>query len=123
MARISISNSFSLAITICLAMWIAMAPPRAHAAITCDFVLRSMSPCLGYLRGGGFVPPACCAGGRSLFNAAATTPDLQAGCRCIKTLVPNVGANPVYVNSLPGICGIRIPYKYSPSLDCSKVVR
>ncbi|CAA0830590.1 Non-specific lipid-transfer protein 4 [Striga hermonthica] len=123
MAHVSINNFFSLAMTICLAMSIAMAPPRAQGAITCDFVLRSLSPCLGYLRRGGSVPPACCAGGRSLFNAVATTPDLQAGCRCVKILVPNVGANPVYVNSLPGICGIKIPYKYSPSLDCSKVVR
>ncbi|GFP87418.1 non-specific lipid-transfer protein [Phtheirospermum japonicum] len=95
-------------------------PPHAEAAITCARVLSGLSPCLVYLQRGGPVPPSCCDGVRSLNNDAPTTPDVQAACRCIKSLVPSAGANPTFVNSLAGICHVNIPYKYSPSLDCSK---
>ncbi|KAL3615790.1 hypothetical protein CASFOL_040084 [Castilleja foliolosa] len=98
-------------------------PPHAEAAITCAGVLSSLSPCIAYVQRGGPVPPSCCDGLSALNNAAPTTPDIQAACTCIKSLVPSIGANPTYVNSLPGICHVNIPYKYSASLDCSTVTR
>ncbi|KAL6568757.1 hypothetical protein OROHE_004442 [Orobanche hederae] len=98
-------------------------PPHAEGALSCVTILTSLSPCLGYLRGGGSVTPSCCDGLKSMNNAAGTTPDLRAACQCVKTLVPSTGSNPDFVNRLPGICHVNIPYKYSPSLDCSKLTR
>ncbi|PIN21379.1 hypothetical protein CDL12_05924 [Handroanthus impetiginosus] len=107
-------------LTYLLIIFLAVTGPQADAAISCGVVLTSLSPCIGYLQRGGAITPSCCAGAKSLNNAAKTTPDLQAACRCIQTLVPSVRANPSFVNSLPQKCGINIPYNYSPSLDCSK---
>ncbi|KAL6520844.1 hypothetical protein OROGR_017413 [Orobanche gracilis] len=108
----------------CLVMMICLAIiTHAEGALSCVTVLSNLSPCLGYLRGGGSVTPSCCDGLKSVNNAAGTTPDLRAACHCIKTLIPSTGSNPDYVNSLPGICHVNIPYKYSPSLDCSKLSR
>ncbi|KAI3473094.1 hypothetical protein Pfo_030386 [Paulownia fortunei] len=94
--------------------------PHVEAAISCGTVLSSLSSCVGYLKRGGAVAAACCAGLKSLNKAVRTKSDLQAACRCIKSIVPSIGAKPSLVNSLPGKCGVKIPYKYSPSLDCSK---
>lgn len=91
-----------------------------EAAITCGRVVSSITSCIGYVQRGGAVPVSCCDGVRSLNTATATTPNLQAACRCLTALLPSVGANPSLVNTLPGKCGINFPYKYSPSLDCSK---
>lgn len=94
---------------------------EAQGAITCGLVLRDISGCVGYAqRGGSVVPPACCDGLKSLNTATASTPDLQVACRCLKTLIPNVGAKPELVNSIPAKCNVNFPYQYSPSLDCSK---
>ncbi|KAL3826196.1 hypothetical protein ACJIZ3_022225 [Penstemon smallii] len=92
----------------------------AKAAITCGRVLSSISPCIGYVQRGGAVPPGCCDGARALNNAARTTPDRQSVCTCIKSIVTSVKANPDLVNNLVGKCGLDIPYRFSPSLDCSK---
>ncbi|KAL8517051.1 hypothetical protein ACS0TY_015327 [Phlomoides rotata] len=116
MANSGVAKLACLLITLMVA-----AVPHAQAAITCSAVLSGLGPCLGYLKTGGAPPPACCAGLKSLNSAASTTPDRQAACSCIKNLVTNVGANPVFVNSLAGKCSVNIPYQYSPSLDCSKV--
>lgn len=96
------------------------AAPHAEAAISCSQVLSSASACLGYVQGGGAVTLPCCNGFRSLYSAAATKPDRQAVCGCIKTIAASVGAKPEFINSLPGKCGIAFPYRYSPSMDCSK---
>ena len=91
-------------------------------AITCGQVASSLAPCVGYLSKGGDVPPACCSGVKSLNSAAQTTPDRQAACGCLKSAYSsNSGINPANAASLPGKCGVNIPYKISPSTDCSKV--
>ncbi|KAL6568754.1 hypothetical protein OROHE_004438 [Orobanche hederae] len=114
----------------CLVMMICLAiitstdpPPHAEGALSCGMVLTSLSPCLGYLRGGGSVTPSCCDGIKSVKNAAGTTPDLRAACQCVKTLVHSTDSNPYFVNKLPEICHVNIPFKYSPSLNCSKLTR
>ncbi|KAH6788135.1 hypothetical protein C2S52_007687 [Perilla frutescens var. hirtella] len=109
---------------VCLVVVIALVAAAARhgeAAISCGQVLSTVSPCLGYLQGGGAVAPPCCDGVKSLNSAAATTPDRQDVCGCIKTLAPGVGAKAEFINSLPAKCGITFPYVYSPSMDCSKV--
>ncbi|KAL9153691.1 hypothetical protein ABFS82_10G066400 [Erythranthe guttata] len=96
-----------------ITIWlVAIAAPVAEvesSAITCGGVLTS-----------GAVTTGCCDGLKSLNNAASTTPELQAACRCLTALIPSVSANPSLINNLPDLCGIPFPYRYSASLDCSK---
>ncbi|XP_051130551.1 non-specific lipid-transfer protein 1-like [Andrographis paniculata] len=94
----------------------------ADGAITCNAVLAKLSPCLGYIRSGGAAPPAgCCDGAKALNSAAATTPDRQAACGCIKNLAAATGAKPELINSIPGKCQVNIPYRFSSTIDCSKI--
>lgn len=68
------------------------------------------------------MPPGCCSGIKSLNAAAKTTPDRQAACNCIKGASKGIpGINYGLASSLPGKCSVSIPYKISPSTDCSKV--
>ncbi|XP_076933316.1 non-specific lipid-transfer protein-like [Bidens hawaiensis] len=91
-------------------------------ALSCGQVSSSLAPCLGYLTKGGAVPPACCSGVKSLNGAAKTTPDRQAACNCLKSAYGSInGINGANAASLPGKCGVSIPYKISPSTDCTKV--
>lgn len=97
--------------------------PHANAAITCGQVVTKVMPCLSYLRTGGAVPPACCSGVKDLNAAAQSTPDRQTACGCLKSAYaayPGIDANNAL--GLPGKCGVSIPYKISPSTDCSKYV-
>ncbi|KAL1545396.1 non-specific lipid-transfer protein 1-like [Salvia divinorum] len=99
---------------------VAATAPQAEGAISCGQVMSSVAPCLAYLRGSGPVAASCCDGVKNLNKAAATKPDRQAVCGCIKSLAPSVGAKPDLINSLIGKCGVALPYRYSPSMDCSK---
>ncbi|KAK9068072.1 hypothetical protein SSX86_012183 [Deinandra increscens subsp. villosa] len=99
-----------------------VAAPYAEA-LSCGQVSSSLAPCIGYLTKGGAVPPKCCSGVKGLNNAAKTTPDRQAACGCLKSVSSSIsGINPGYAASLPGKCGVSIPYKISPNTDCSKYV-
>ncbi|KAK3227489.1 hypothetical protein Dsin_007351 [Dipteronia sinensis] len=96
--------------------------PIAQAAVTCGTVASSVAPCIGYLRGSGPLPPACCSGIKSLNAAAVTTADRQTACRCLQNASKSIsGINPGLAAGLPGKCGVSIPYKISTSTDCSKV--
>ncbi|XP_057804313.1 non-specific lipid-transfer protein 1-like [Salvia miltiorrhiza] len=102
----------------------ALAPPHAEAAISCNTVATDLSPCINYvLYGGAPVPPVnCCQGIKSLYNQASATADRQAVCSCLKSVASS--ATPAIVTNaaaLPGKCGVSIPYKISPSTDCSTV--
>ncbi|KAK4418842.1 Non-specific lipid-transfer protein [Sesamum alatum] len=116
------SGSLKLACLIILCL-VVTAPHAEAAAISCGAVLTKLSSCIGYIKSGGALPPSCCSGLKFLNDAASTTPDLQALCKCIKTIVASVQGNPALVNNIPTKCGVNIPYKYSPSVDCSKLVR
>ncbi|KAL3753416.1 hypothetical protein ACJRO7_000762 [Eucalyptus globulus] len=109
---------------VCLALVVGLvvAMPLTESAITCGQVRSWVAPCLGYLRAGGKIPSACCSGIRSLNNAARTTHDRRTACRCIQSAAGNIrGLNLGLVSALPGKCGVRVPYKISPSTDCSRV--
>jgi len=97
--------------------------PLTHA-ITCGQVTSAISPCIGYLRGGGGVPPAqCCGGVRRLNSAARTTGDRRTACNCLKSLAASFsGLNLNTAASLPGRCRMRIPYRISPSTNCNRYV-
>lgn len=91
------------------------------SAIACGSVIVSLTPCLEYLRTGGAVPPACCAGVKALNNLAKTTPDRQTACECMKTTASRIsGIDLRLAGSLPAKCGMSIPFKFSPSMDCKK---
>lgn len=94
--------------------------PHNEAAIGCNTVVSDLKPCLPYLRNKG--PPAnCCVGVKSLYSSASTTPDKQSVCRCLKSVVGSYsGLDLNKAAGLPSMCGISIPYKISPSTDCSK---
>ncbi|KAH7866970.1 hypothetical protein Vadar_027309 [Vaccinium darrowii] len=103
-------------------MCMVVTAPQAQAAISCGTVVASLTPCLSYLRNGGQVPVPCCNGVRSLYGAAKTTADRQTACSCLKTASGSVtGVNLGNAANLPKNCGVNIPYKISPSTDCSKV--
>ena len=94
-----------------------------EATVTCGTVASAVSSCIPYLKGQSpTIPPACCSGIRSL-NAQASTPaDRQTACKCLKSAAGSIsGINYGSAAGLPGKCGVNIPYKISPSTDCSKV--
>ncbi|KAK7394972.1 hypothetical protein VNO78_15513 [Psophocarpus tetragonolobus] len=95
--------------------------PLAEAEIPCGEVQFTVAPCIAYLTGpGGAVPPACCNGVRRLNSQAKITPDRQAVCRCLKSTVLSLPAlNLVSLAALPAKCGVNLPYKVSPTVDCS----
>ncbi|TVU27297.1 hypothetical protein EJB05_29898 [Eragrostis curvula] len=95
----------------------------ATNAVTCGQVVSMLSPCLRYATGkDATTSPACCNGVRNLNAAARSTADRQTTCTCLKQQASGVGglkAN--LVASIPGKCGVSVPYAISPSTDCSKV--
>ncbi|KAI7743270.1 hypothetical protein M8C21_017942 [Ambrosia artemisiifolia] len=100
---------------------VASAPYAVDGAVTCQTVVTSLTPCATYLTRGGPVPPSCCSGINSLYRAATTITDRQTACRCMEQaagMVPGINLNAA--SSLPGKCGVNIPYKISPTTDCSK---
>ncbi|KAK4771269.1 hypothetical protein SAY87_031801 [Trapa incisa] len=94
----------------------------AESTMTCGQVASGVAPCLGYLRNVGPLTPTCCASIRSLNNAARSTDDRQSVCKCLKAAATSIkGISLPVAGSLPSKCGITIPYKISPSTDCSTV--
>ncbi|OMP08076.1 Plant lipid transfer protein/Par allergen [Corchorus capsularis] len=109
---------FACVAILCMAL---VSAPLAEGAITCGQVTSSLAACIAYLRGGPLTP-GCCNGVRSLNSAAKTTPDRQAACNCLKSAAGSIpGINFGLAGGLPGKCRVSIPYKISPSTDCSKV--
>ncbi|KAI4341875.1 hypothetical protein MLD38_026547 [Melastoma candidum] len=110
---------------VCLAVvCVVLASTVADASISCGQVVSSLRPCIPYVvsAGKGTLPKACCDGVRSLNSAAKTTPDRQAACNCLKNAASSSRSfNLGIVSSIPGKCGISIPYKIDPKTDCKSV--
>ncbi|KAI5429150.1 hypothetical protein KIW84_033957 [Lathyrus oleraceus] len=98
-----------------------LSSPLANAALSCGQIQLSITPCIGYLRSPTpTVPAPCCNGVRNLNNLAKTTPDRQGACRCLKfTATRFPGLNLPALAALPTNCGVNLPYKISPSIDCN----
>ena len=97
--------------------------PKADAEIQCGQVVRYLTPCISYVSNGGTVPAECWSGIKSLYSLAQTTADRQSVCKCLKQAVsgvPYTAFNLGLAAGLPNKCGVNIPYKISPSTDCSK---
>ncbi|CAK7339023.1 unnamed protein product [Dovyalis caffra] len=116
------ASSMSLKLAYALLIVMVVGAPLAQAAISCGQVTSSLSQCIGYVQKGGAVPPLCCSGIRSVNSAAKTTPDRQGVCNCLKSLAGRLsGVRYDLAAGLPSKCGVSIPYKISPSTDCSRV--
>ncbi|CAN6468011.1 unnamed protein product [Victoria cruziana] len=118
MASLS-SRSF---ICIVIACMVLLAP--ASEALQCPDVMKSLLPCAGYLigNGAGGAPPACCNGVKALNQAARAPADRRNACVCIKSYASGVSnLNFQRVASLPGSCGVHLPFVPSPNTDCNKV--
>ncbi|KAJ9543085.1 hypothetical protein OSB04_022792 [Centaurea solstitialis] len=108
-----------VALVVLLCLMVASAP--SEGAMTCQMVVSGLTPCAAYLTRGGPVPTSCCNGITSLYRSATTTVDRQTACRCMEQAAGMVpGINLQNAGSLPGKCGVNIPYKISPTTDCSK---
>ncbi|KAI3448960.1 hypothetical protein Pfo_005625, partial [Paulownia fortunei] len=91
------------------------------AAITCSDVIKDLRPCIDYLKSGSGMPPSsCCSGASNLVSIATTTADKQTACTCLKNAAKNINLKPELAKSLPGNCGISLPFEVSPNVDCSK---
>ncbi|KAF2287978.1 hypothetical protein GH714_003690 [Hevea brasiliensis] len=122
------ANSRVLKYLVCLVLvsLVAGAPKASRAEITCGQVVRSLSPCVSYVLGGGNVPGQCCTGMKTLYSAAQTTPDRQAVCKCLKSAisssgVPYTGYNLGLAAGLPAKCHVNLPYKIDPNTNCDIV--
>ena len=111
------SLKVAVVIVICMAV---VSAPMAQAAVSCGQVTRSLTPCLGYLQKGGAPPAVCCSGIKSVLASAKTTPDRQGVCNCLKAAAGRFpGLNLGNAASLPGKCGVKLPYKISTSTNCA----
>lgn len=110
-----LSASFAVVMVMMIGGW------TSEAAISCGQVIPALTPCISYVRAGGNMPVACCAGARSVLSMSKANADLKIACGCIKQMTMSVpGVKYDLVNSIPGKCGVAIPWKLSLSLDCSK---
>ncbi|KAM3326285.1 non-specific lipid-transfer protein 1 [Capsicum chacoense] len=99
-----------------------MLTPHAEAAISCGEVISKLTPCINYVTGRGVVTSQCCVGIRTLNGQATTAADRQMACKCIKSAAGAIrGINLGFASALPSKCGVNLPYKISPSIDCSTV--
>ncbi|KAJ3704508.1 hypothetical protein LUZ61_008213 [Rhynchospora tenuis] len=117
------ANCFVATVTVAALVLLLTAPQSAESAITCGQAATSIAPCLGFAKTGKGSPPAsCCSGVKSLNALAKSTADRQDVCNCLKKAAGSVsGLNPAAAASIPGKCGVNIPYAISTSIDCSKV--
>ncbi|KAJ1688506.1 hypothetical protein LUZ63_019896 [Rhynchospora breviuscula] len=117
------ANCFVATVAVAALVLLLTAPRSAESAITCGQAATSIAPCLGFAKTGKGSPPAsCCTGVKSLNTMAKSTVDRQAVCNCLKKAAGSItGLNPGAAASIPGKCGVNIPYSISTSIDCSKV--
>ncbi|KZV40868.1 hypothetical protein F511_22807 [Dorcoceras hygrometricum] len=112
-------KSVCVVLVVVLALVVALAP-GGEGAIGCGTVIQDLNPCLPYVTGQGPLG-GCCSGVRSLYAAARTTADRQAVCGCLKSVAQAYSRYISKAASLPGQCGVSIPYKISPSTNCASV--
>ncbi|WVZ88276.1 hypothetical protein U9M48_034813 [Paspalum notatum var. saurae] len=123
MARPAGQQQQQVAAAAVVALLLVAAAAPGTVAVTCGQVVGYITPCLSYAMGRAAAPgPACCAGVRSLADAARTAADRQATCNCLKQATAGMGAlKPDLVAGIPAKCGVNIPYPISRTTDCSKV--
>ncbi|KAB1224629.1 Non-specific lipid-transfer protein [Morella rubra] len=110
-----------LKLAVVLLLCMMLGAPIAQAALSCSQITTNLAPCLNYLRSGGAPSQSCCNGVKAVNDAAKTTPDRQAACKCMKSAAGSVsGLNPNLASGLPSKCNVNIPYKFSASTNCDR---
>ncbi|CAM8969741.1 unnamed protein product [Rhodiola kirilowii] len=121
MATSGSSNSYTL-LVLCMVLLL-LTPNTAQAAVNCNQVYSDLYPCVSYVIGrGGNVPASCCYGIQSLSYSAAAATDRQAICRCIQSETSGISLNSYSLRlaaALPAVCGVRLPYSFSPNVNCN----
>lgn len=105
-------------------VFMVVAPRYVDASLSCNTVTTNLAPCVDYLMSGGSVSSACCDGVNKLNAEAQTTTDRKTACNCMKSSyksIPGINAN--NAASLPGKCGVNIPYQISLSTNCNSYVK
>ncbi|CAL5192455.1 unnamed protein product [Lathyrus oleraceus] len=117
------ASSMFLKVTFLAMTCLILGTPLANAALSCSQIQLTIAPCIGYVRSPTpSVPAPCCNGVRSVNNQAKTVPDRQGVCRCLKsTFLSLSGLNLPALAALPAKCGVNLPYKVNPSIDCNIV--
>ncbi|KAG8384707.1 hypothetical protein BUALT_Bualt04G0146300 [Buddleja alternifolia] len=90
-------------------------------AISCGDMQSSLSPCLGYLTGGGEPSESCCGGVRSVAGSLQSSQDRQTACNCLKSAASSYNVQPEIASNLAGKCGVNVGMTVSPTMDCSQV--
>jgi hypothetical protein len=106
---------------ICLVLGI----PLANANLSCFQIQTTLIPCLGYVRQlpGPVVPAPCCNGVNTINNLARTKIDRIDTCNCLKSIITRIpGINYDAVAALPDKCGVPLPFKISPDINCDGYV-
>ncbi|MQK21541.1 hypothetical protein EI013_24525 [Escherichia coli] len=112
----------SLKVACLVLMCMAVVSAPIAQAITCGQVVSSLSACIGYLTSGGPVPGGCCGGVKNLLALSPTPADRKTACNCLKQAAKNIPRyNDQNAESLPGKCGVNIPYKISTSTNCATI--
>ncbi|XP_049401743.1 non-specific lipid-transfer protein 1-like [Solanum stenotomum] len=110
-----------IACIVVLCMVAILVAPHAQAAMTCGQVTSGVAPCLPYLTGRGPLG-GCCGGIKGLLGAAKTPADRKMACNCLKSAATAIkGIDAGKAAGIPSVCGVNIPYKISPSTDCTRV--
>jgi Protease inhibitor/seed storage/LTP family len=118
MAGLDICAITAVTVTILL-----LTAPHAANAVSCGNVASALNPCMTYAKTGQGSPSAsCCSGVRSLNSMASTSSDRQAVCNCLKNFASSTSIKAGAAASIPGKCGVSVPYAISTSTDCSKYV-
>uniref|UniRef100_A0ACD5TGE5 Uncharacterized protein n=1 Tax=Avena sativa TaxID=4498 RepID=A0ACD5TGE5_AVESA len=120
----AVAPATMLVVASLLAVALALAPRGASAALSCSAVYDTLMPCLGYVQSGGAVPQACCGGIKSLVSRASSTTDRRAVCSCLKNLAKAAAGSGPYVDraaGLPRKCGVHLPFKIGPNVNCNSI--
>ncbi|CAK8542140.1 unnamed protein product [Lathyrus sativus] len=117
------ASTMFVKVTFLVMACLVLSTPLANAALSCGQIQLTITPCIGYLRSPTpSVPAPCCNGIRTLNSQAKTVPDRQGACRCLKsTVISFPGLNLPALAALPAKCGVNLPYKVTPSIDCNTV--
>ncbi|RWV84944.1 hypothetical protein GW17_00053305 [Ensete ventricosum] len=92
------------------------------AVLPCERMTQMIAPCAPYLTSHAAVPGVgCCNGVRALPGIAQTHKDRVVICRCLKIVAGHFpGIDNKRAMGLPRLCGLRLNFSFSPSIDCDK---
>nr|AGI92939.1 lipid transfer protein 1 [Nicotiana attenuata] len=95
----------------------------AKADVQCSDVILKIIPCQNFLMSGELYPSvACCSGAQALDKeAAASQPDRQAICGCLKSAAQAFPINVDKAAQLPSLCKLTTKIPINPTVDCSKI--